>query len=139
LPATFIDQKFDDRVPQGGRLVRAFFGGKAAERLMRCGNDETAAVARMELARDSGSAAGAASDGCSAMAAQPSAVCSGASGTHEGVDERVRRSMGLWLLGNGYRGVGLPDLVRDARSAARQIAKQETPVCRSVKVAFVKI
>jgi len=24
--------------------VRAFFGGAAAERLMRCGNDETAAV-----------------------------------------------------------------------------------------------
>jgi len=24
----------------------------------------------------------------------------------------------LWLLGNGYRGVGLPDLVRDARAAA---------------------
>jgi protoporphyrinogen/coproporphyrinogen III oxidase len=28
----------------------------------------------------------------------------------------------LWLLGNGYRGVGLPDLVRDARAAARRVA-----------------
>jgi oxygen-dependent protoporphyrinogen oxidase len=27
---------------------------------------------------------------------------------------------GIWLLGNGYRGVGLPDLVRDARAAARE-------------------
>src|SRR3984957_21114125 len=51
LACTFVDQKFEDRVPQGGRLVRAFFGGAAAERLMRCGNDEIAAVARMELAR----------------------------------------------------------------------------------------
>jgi oxygen-dependent protoporphyrinogen oxidase len=33
--------------------------------------------------------------------------------------ERVRALGGLWLLGNGYRGVGLPDLVRDARVAAR--------------------
>ena len=28
----------------------------------------------------------------------------------------------LHLLGNSYRGVGLPDLIRDARAAARSIA-----------------
>jgi protoporphyrinogen oxidase len=28
----------------------------------------------------------------------------------------------LTLLGNGYRGVGVPDLIRDARNAARAIA-----------------
>ena len=34
LACTFVDQKFDCRIPQGGRLLRAFFGGKAADRLM---------------------------------------------------------------------------------------------------------
>ena len=34
--------------------------------------------------------------------------------------DRVRALGGLWLLGNGYRGVGLPDLARDARAAARE-------------------
>jgi oxygen-dependent protoporphyrinogen oxidase len=29
----------------------------------------------------------------------------------------------LWLLGNGYRGVGLPDLIRDARAAARDASR----------------
>ena len=48
LACTFVDQKFDDRVPQGGRLVRTFFGGKAAERLMRCGNDFAAFAPRSE-------------------------------------------------------------------------------------------
>jgi oxygen-dependent protoporphyrinogen oxidase len=38
--------------------------------------------------------------------------------------ERVKMLQGLWLLGNGYRGVGLPDLIRDARAAARQLAEQ---------------
>ena len=38
------------------------------------------------------------------------------------LEERVKGLEGLWLLGNGYRGVGVPDLVRDARAAARQIA-----------------
>jgi oxygen-dependent protoporphyrinogen oxidase len=31
----------------------------------------------------------------------------------------------LWLLGNGYRGVGLPDLIRDARAAARQLVGRD--------------
>ena len=35
---------------------------------------------------------------------------------------RVHALGGLWLLGNGYRGVGLPDLIRDARAAARSVA-----------------
>jgi oxygen-dependent protoporphyrinogen oxidase len=38
------------------------------------------------------------------------------------LEERVRRLEGLWLLGNGYRGVGLPDLIRDARAAAQTLA-----------------
>ena len=35
--------------------------------------------------------------------------------------ERLRRAQpNLWLLGNTYHGVGLPDLIRDARAAARE-------------------
>jgi protoporphyrinogen/coproporphyrinogen III oxidase len=37
--------------------------------------------------------------------------------------ERVQKLDGLWLLGNGYRGVGLPDLVRDSRAAAREFVE----------------
>ena len=36
------------------------------------------------------------------------------------LEERVHALDGLSLLGNGYRGVGLPDLIRDARAAARR-------------------
>ena len=34
----------------------------------------------------------------------------------------TREHAGLHLLGNAYRGVGLPDLIRDARHTARVIA-----------------
>ena len=122
LAATFVDQKFEDRVPQGGRLVRAFFGGKAAERLMRCGNDETAAVARMELARVLGPLP---EPQVTVVRRWPRSLPQYAVGHLERMkklDARVRALKGLWLLGNGYRGVGVPDLVRDARAAARQIA-----------------
>jgi protoporphyrinogen/coproporphyrinogen III oxidase len=122
LAATFVDQKFEHRVPQGGRLVRAFFGGKAAERLMRCGNDETAAVARMELARVLGPLP---EPQVTVVRRWPRSLPQYAVGHLERMkklDARVRTLKGLWLLGNGYRGVGVPDLVRDARAAARQIA-----------------
>jgi protoporphyrinogen/coproporphyrinogen III oxidase len=41
------------------------------------------------------------------------------------LEERARALNGLWLLGNGYRGVGLPDLVRDARTAVRRFVEQK--------------
>ena len=51
LACTFTDQKFDHRTPPGARLIRAFFGGPTAERLISCNNDEIASIARLELAR----------------------------------------------------------------------------------------
>jgi oxygen-dependent protoporphyrinogen oxidase len=134
LAATFVDQKFDDRVPQGGRLVRAFFGGKAAERLMRCGNDETAAVARMELARVLGPLP---EPQVTVVRRWPRSLpqyAVGHLGRMEKLDSRMRALKGLWLLGNGYRGVGVPDLVRDARTAARECAGQSPPSRQVVKI-----
>jgi protoporphyrinogen/coproporphyrinogen III oxidase len=125
LACTFVDQKFEARVPQGGRLVRAFFGGKAAERLMRCGNDETAAVARLELARILGPLP---EPQVTVVRRWPRSLPQYGVGHLERMkilDERVRGLDGLWLLGNGYRGVGVPDLVRDARAAARNVAAGE--------------
>jgi protoporphyrinogen/coproporphyrinogen III oxidase len=120
LACTFMDQKFDDRVPQGGRLVRAFFGGAAAERLMRCGNDEIAVVARMELARVLGPLP---DPQMTVVRRWPRSLPQYGVGHLERMAElmdRVKGLEGLWLLGNGYRGVGLPDLVRDSRAAARE-------------------
>ena len=125
LACTFVDQKFGDRVPQGGRLVRAFFGGKAAERMMRCGNDETAAVARMELARILGPLP---EPQMTVVRRWPRSLPQYGVGHLERMkelDERVCALDGLSLLGNGYRGVGLPDLIRDARAAARREIERE--------------
>jgi protoporphyrinogen/coproporphyrinogen III oxidase len=122
LACTFMDQKFDGRVPDGGRLIRAFFGGAAAERLLRCGNDETAAVARMELARVLGSLP---APQMTVVRRWPRSLPQYGVGHLERMHElerRVSTMNGLRLLGNGYRGVGLPDLIRDGRAAARQIA-----------------
>jgi oxygen-dependent protoporphyrinogen oxidase len=122
LACTFMDQKFPHRVPPGERLLRAFFGGKAAERMMRCGNDETAAIARMELARILRPLP---EPQVTVVRRWPLSLPQYSVGHLERMaelEERVRRLEGLWLLGNGYRGVGLPDLIRDARAAAQTLA-----------------
>lgn len=130
LACTFTDQKFPHRVPPNGRLVRAFFGGAAADRIARCNNDEIAAIARLELARVLH--AGAPVSGPAPTPAPvpvltvirrwPNSLPQYAVGHLDRVGElesRLRAHPGLVLLGNALHGVGLPDLVRDAREAAR--------------------
>lgn len=120
LACTFMDQKFGHRVPQNGKLIRAFFGGDAAERLMRCGNDEVSSIARLELAHILGPLP---EPQVTVVRRWPKSLPQYAVGHLERMkelDERIRSLGGLYLLGNGYRGVGLPDLIRDARTAAQQ-------------------
>ena len=122
MACTFMDQKFSGRVPAGGRLLRAFFGGQAAERLMHCGNDEIASVARMELAHILGPLP---EPRVTVVRRQPLSLPQYSVGHLERMAElqaRISKLGDLWLLGNGYRGVGLPDLIRDARSAAHEQA-----------------
>lgn len=122
LACTFVDQKFAYRAPQGGKLLRAFFGGDAAERLMNCGNDEVAAVARLELAHILGPLP---EPQVTVVRRWPRSLPQYAVGHLERMEElnqRVKKLRGLHLLGNAYHGVGLPDLIRDARATARQIA-----------------
>jgi oxygen-dependent protoporphyrinogen oxidase len=122
LAATFMDQKFPDRIPENGRLLRAFFGGAAAERLMRCGNDEIASIARLELASILGPLP---EPQVTVVRRWPRSLPQYSVGHLERMTEltnRVHTLAGLTLLGNGYHGVGLPDLIRDARTAARAIA-----------------
>jgi len=130
LACTFVDQKFPHRVPPNGRLVRAFFGGTAADRVTRCNNDEIAAIARLELAR---ALNGTVSISGHAPAPAPPPVLTvvrrwphslpqyqvGHLERAAELESRLAAFSGLKLLGNALHGVGLPDLIRDARVAAR--------------------
>ena len=135
LACTFADQKFHHRVPPGGRLIRAFFGGATADRIARCNNDEIAAIARLELARILNTNANSPVSGpapvpiLTVVRRLPNSLPQYAVGHLDRVDElesRLRAFSGLALLGNSLRGVGLPDLIRDSRQAARTAALSPT-------------
>jgi oxygen-dependent protoporphyrinogen oxidase len=134
LACTFVDQKFPHRVPPNGRLVRAFFGGAAADRIARCNNDEIAAIARLELTHILN--AGAPISGPAPTPPPPPALtvvrrwpnslpqyAVGHLARVAELESRLSALPGLTLLGNALHGVGLPDLIRNSRSAARAAAR----------------
>jgi len=123
LAGTFVDQKFDHRVPSGGRLLRGFFGGATADALLTSTDAEIAALTLAELEKVLGITLP--TPDVTIVRRWPRALPQYDVGHLERMAElstRVQSLGSLWLLGNGYRGVGLPDLIRDARAAARESA-----------------
>ncbi len=121
LACTFVDQKFDHRVPVGGRLLRAFFGSRAAEALLDAPDRKLSALAQQELTRILGTLP---KPALTLVRRWPRSLPQYAVGhlcRLEALDSRISRLPGIHLLGNAYRGVGLPDLIRDARAAARSM------------------
>ena len=134
LAATFVDQKFTDRVPEGGRLVRAFFGGEGAKDLLAraAGDEEIAALALHELTRilQANGEPRLPQPDLVLVRRWPFSLPQYAVGHLErmaALDRQLTSLPGLHLLGNALHGVGLPDLIRNARSLARKILSNNHP------------
>jgi len=120
LACTFVDQKFTHRAPEGGVLLRAFFGGAAAPLLLDASDDEVIALATRQLVALLGPLP---ESSFTVVRRWPRSLPQYAVGHLERMarlEERVRSFPGLHLIGNAYYGVGLPDLVRQGREAARR-------------------
>ncbi len=129
LACTFVDQKFSRRAPAGAVLLRAFFGGQPAEALLGESDQALSLLARQQLAPVLGPLPD------EPLPDEP---------LIEPLVRRWPRSLpqytighldrireleslagawrGLHLVGNAYHGVGLSDLIREGRAAARSIA-----------------
>jgi oxygen-dependent protoporphyrinogen oxidase len=123
LACTFVDQKFPDRAPAEARLIRVFFGGNAVEAFANDSDAEVAATAHTQLEKILGPLP-ALDTALTAIRRWPRSLPQYEVGHLDRIAEletRIATLGGLTLLGNSYRGVGLPDLIRDARIAARAI------------------
>ncbi len=126
LACTFADQKYTDRVPPGGQLLRAFFGAGSAERLARHTDQQLAELALGELRTILGPLPAPAFH---LVRRWPRSLPQYAVGHLDRMAKLFSlvadELPGLTLLGNSYLGVGLPDLIRDARAAAHRIVSRE--------------
>jgi oxygen-dependent protoporphyrinogen oxidase len=121
MACTFMNQKYAHRAPQGAVLLRAFFGGAAAKALIDHDDSGILALARQRLSE--------------ALGPLPEPVVSlvrrwplslpqyevGHVRRMSELNSLVKHFPGLHLVGNAYRAVGLPDMVRQGREAARLV------------------
>jgi oxygen-dependent protoporphyrinogen oxidase len=121
LACTFVDQKFPHRAPDGARVIRAFFGGKSATDL-ESRSDEVVALCALEQLREI--LGPIPEPSFSTVRRWPRSLPQYEVGHLERIERleaMVAQLPGLHLLGNSYHGVGIPDLIRDARATARAI------------------
>jgi oxygen-dependent protoporphyrinogen oxidase len=123
LAATFTNQKFPHRAPTNARILRAFFGTGSAEHFAATPDTEVAAIALTQLEAILGKLP-TPDPTLTTVRRWPRSLPQYEVGHQERLaqlDARIATLGGLTLLGNAYRGVGLPDLIHTSREAAKSL------------------
>ena len=118
---TFVSTKFAHRAPDDRIILRCFFGGIRDEAILRESDESIIAIASDELRRILGLTA---TPVFHAINRWPRSMAQYTVGHIPRVQEirnRVAAIPGLYLAGNAYDGIGIPDCVRTGRAAAREI------------------
>lgn len=121
LACTFVDQKFSHRAPPGAVLLRAFFGGIHAPALLREDDTTLASLAHSAVGHILGKLP---EPLFTVIRKWPDSLQQYAVGhlnRMAELDAITRTLPRLRLIGNAYRGVGLPDLIHAGRTSAREI------------------
>jgi protoporphyrinogen/coproporphyrinogen III oxidase len=121
LAASFSSRKFPGRAPEGCVLIRTFVGGATRPDLMRKSDDELRAIVARELAELIGARG---EPNLSLVQRWEGAMPQYHVGHVDRVrriDERVAGHPGLYLAGNAYRGVGIPQCIASGRAAAERL------------------
>src|SRR5262249_25335074 len=119
LACTFVHNKFPHRAPEDRALIRCFLGGARDEQILDASDNEILEIAIGELGN------------VLHLKAKPrfarvyrwrGAMAQYGVGHLERlkrIDELAKGVPGLFLAGNGYRGIGVPDCVRSGVEAAK--------------------
>jgi oxygen-dependent protoporphyrinogen oxidase len=123
LACTFVEQKFPGRVPSGAVLLRAFFGGHSGEALLDEPDDRLIERARLQLGPVLGPLPQTAETVVRRWPLSLPQYSVGHLDRMAELESLLAATPTLRLVGSAYYGVGLPDLVRQARSAARSLTQ----------------
>lgn len=121
MACTFVDQKFAQRAPENAVLLRAFFGGPAVAPLLAENDADLPQLAKSALGRVLGKLP---EPSIAVVRRWPDSLPLYSVGHLDRMaelDARISRLPNMRLVGNAYRGVGLPDLIHSGRIAAREL------------------
>ena len=127
LACTWSSNKFASRAPKGGILVRGFVGGWRDAKVLELEDGELLELLRGEMAALLGGVfAGDKPATISHVARWPEGTPLYQVGHRQWLAKLAaagKTSPGLWLAGASYDGVGIPDCIHQARSAAGEIVR----------------
>jgi len=115
---TFVDAKFDFRAPADRVLLRCFFGGAGDDQVLNESDETLTGMAREELRPILGLTAAPLFTSISRWPRSMAQYTVGHSARLKEIQARVAAIPGLYLAGNGYTGIGIPDCIRMGRAAA---------------------
>lgn len=121
---TFVGTKFPHRTPEGLTLLRCFFGGIGDEGVLDESDDSLLRIAREELQTILGVKA---TPITTTIARWPKAMAQytvGHGARLKEIEARAAALPGVYLAGNAYTGIGIPDCIRMGRAAAGKIVRQ---------------
>lgn len=119
--ATFVGTKFPYRAPDNRIILRLFFGGATDEAILSESDEKILAIARDELRAILGLTT---QPLYHTIARWPRSMAQYTVGHARRIAEIKARTLAiedLYLAGNGYDGIGIPDCVRTGRAAAKAI------------------
>ncbi len=126
---TFASVKFPDRAPESLVLLRAFVGGALHRSVFGLEDDALERMVRQELRELLGVQA---APSFVAIHRHPQAMPQyqvGHLARITAIEEAVAGHPGLYLTGNGYRGIGIPDCIHQAEQTAERMLAEaaQTP------------
>jgi len=123
MAASWLSSKWPHRAPEGHVLMRAFVGGARDPGALEKTDDELVAVAMSALAPLLGIAGAPSMTRVYRFERKSAQHDVGHLDRMAAIDGRLAAHPGLFVTGSGFRGVGIPDCVADARAIARKVSE----------------
>lgn len=121
---TFVTSKFDHRAPADRILLRCFFGGAGDDQALNESDESLTGMAREELRSILGLTAEPLFASISRCPKSMAQYTVGHAARWKEIQTRLAAIPGLYLAGNGYTGIGIPDCIRMGRAAAAAVLKE---------------
>lgn len=125
LGATFISNKFPGRVPYHLAAIRCFVGGRVGEALLRQGDEEIAHQVLDDLRSIVAACGRPLTTKIHRWMRSNPVYAVGHEAKLKRIESRLTLYPRLLLAGAAFRGVGIPDCIRQGREMAARITKME--------------